>query len=72
MKTRFSSKMAMFKHGLEFKVVIFVCYTQQTFSFKIKKINTINLGYCKNHYLNLGLNYIKLCVESTSWLLVVD
>jgi hypothetical protein len=29
--------MAMFEHALEFKVVIFVCYTQQTLALKFKK-----------------------------------
>jgi hypothetical protein len=34
--------------------------------------NITNLGHCRNHYFNLGPNCIKLCVESTSWLLVVE
>jgi hypothetical protein len=29
MKTRFASKVKMFQHALEFKVVIHVCYNQQ-------------------------------------------
>jgi hypothetical protein len=69
-RTRFASKVAMFQQTFEFKVVIHVCYSQQTLDLQGKIQTQKNLGHYKNHCFNLGLDYIKLCVESMLWLLV--
>jgi hypothetical protein len=60
-ETRFASKMAMFQHAFEFRVIIHLCYSQQIFLF-VSKIPTPQIWAIVKNIVSTLTSIVSSCV----------